>query len=109
MLLRLMLILAIAASGFSVGESASAGSANADQHACCAKSDAAGHDQKDDKNHHEDCGGACLMVCCRSVTAPADPVATPLDQSPLAVRIILPPLHANDLGEPQSIFHPPRA
>ncbi len=112
MLLRLALILAIATSGFSAGESAAVATAasGGDEHACCATTHpAAGHENGDDKNHHNDCGGACLMVCCRTVTVPADPVTTPLDHSTLAVRIVLPPLLANDLGEPQSIFHPPRA
>ena len=104
-----MLILAIAASGFSVGKSTLASSNAADEHACCVTRGPDGQSDDKDKNHHNDCGGACLMVCCRTVTAPADPVATSLDEPPVAIRFNLPPLHANDLGEPQSIFHPPRA
>ena len=104
-----MLILAIAASGLSVGKGALASSNAADEHACCVTTGQDGQSDDKDKKHHNDCGGACLMVCCRTVTAPADPVATSLDDSPVAIRLNLPPLHANDLGEPQSIFHPPRA
>jgi len=114
MLLRVMLILAVAASGLTVGQSPRAAASTAgsgDEHACCVKNKYAGHEQDQDKqkSHHKDCDGACLMVCCRAVTAPADPIAAPLDESPLAVRLNLPPLLAHDLGEPQSIFHPPRA
>jgi hypothetical protein len=75
----------------------------ADEHSCCKTK----HSPNDKEKKH-DCG-ACLMVCCRIVTAPADPITTSIDESPVAVRILLPPLLADDLGEPQSIFHPPRA
>ena len=104
--LRLILVLAIGASVVRTGESiATAAAPERDEHACCHSREPAG--QQDD-GQHKDCGGACLMTCCRTVTAPADPVATPLDVSHVAVRIVLPPLLADDLGEPQSIFHPPR-
>ena len=112
-ILSLILAFAIAASTFGAGAGMSAAAVAAadgtDDHSCCMSRDPAqsSDDQRD--TPHEDCNGACLMVCCRTVTTPADPVATQLDISPLAVRIVLPPLHANDLREPQSIFHPPRA
>src|SRR5829696_7874998 len=107
-ILSLILAFAIAASTFGISKAAAVAAAPAgDEHACCTSPQPPSHDDKDD--HHKDCGGACHMVCCRAVTAPADPVATPLDVAPVAVRIILPPLLADDLGEPQSIFHPPRA
>ena len=113
MLLRLTLILAIAASGFSAGRSGVAAVASnqnsADEHACCTKGDAADHDNEKKPNPNDCCGTACLMLCCRTVTPPISTDATLLDVAPLAVRIVLPPLHADDLGEPQSIFHPPRA
>lgn len=103
-ILSLILAFAIAASTFGAGNPATA--APSDQHACCNSSEPINHDNED---QHKDCGSSCPMTCCRTVTAPADPVATPLDAAPLAVRITLPALLADDLREPQSIFHPPRA
>ena len=93
--LRLILVLAIAGSAFGAGKMPAA--QKADGHSCCKSKQSP--DQKDQDTKH-DCG-TCLMVCCRIVTAPADPVTTPLDESPLAVRIFLPPLLADDVGEPQ--------
>ena len=107
-ILSLILAFAIAASTLGARETAAtAVAAKGDEHACCKSRQPASH-EKDDSQHNE-CGGACHMVCCRTVIAPADPIATLLDESPLAVRLVLPPLLADDLGEPQSIFHPPRA
>ena len=101
-LLRLILVIAIGASAFGAGKMPVV--KTVDEHSCCKTT----KDSPDQKDKKPDCG-TCLMVCCRIVTAPADPVTTPLVESPLAVRIVLPPLLADDLGEPQSIFHPPRA
>src|SRR5688500_2387376 len=106
-ILSLILAFAIAASTLGAGEIAAATASSGDEHACCASREPVSNDNEQD-NHHRDCGGACLMTCCRTVTAPADPVATPLEESLVVVRMILPPLLADDLGEPQSIFHPPR-
>jgi hypothetical protein len=102
-ILSLILAFAIAASAMGAGEMAMAKPAQADEHACCKSPDS----QKDQPA--EDCNGVCRMVCCRTVTAPAEPIVMPLDRVGLTVRLILPPLLVNDLGEPQSIFHPPRA
>ena len=99
--LRLILVLAIGCSA--MGANKMPVVQKADEHSCCKSKDAS-HDKE--KKH--DCG-TCLMVCCRIVIAPADPITTPLDESPVAGRIVLPPLLADDLAEPQSIFHPPRA
>lgn len=109
-ILSLIVAFAIAASTCGAGAARVSAALDAtDERACCAshkpvKSDDGKRDTQDDG-----CGAACLMVCCRTVTAPADSVATPLDQPLLATRLNLPPLHADDLREPQSIFHPPRA
>lgn len=99
-ILSLILALAIAAS--TIGSAEVAAAPEGDEHACCKSQES----QKEKESH--DCGGACLLTCCRTVTAPADPLTTALDQAPLAIRMVLPPLLADDLGEPQSIFHPPR-
>jgi len=100
-ILSLILVIAIGASA--MGANKMPALAKADEHSCCKHKDASR-----DKETKRDCG-KCLMVCCRIVTAPADPITTPLDVAPLAVRIVLPPLLTPDLGEPQAIFHPPRA
>jgi len=99
--LRLILVLAIGASAMGANRMPTA-AGKADEHSCCKSKDSS--HEKEKKN---DCG-KCLMLCCRIITAPADPVMTPIEESPVAVRIVLPPLLADDLGEPQSIFHPPR-
>ena len=112
MVLRLMLILAIAASGLTAGQSARAAastSGTSDDHACCTTDTPASHDNEKEPDPNDCCGSACLMLCCRTVTPPVGTDATLLDVAPLAIRIVLPLLHADDLGEPQSIFHPPRA
>ena len=111
-ILSLILALAIAASGFSAGRSSVAAVASnqnaADEHACCTNGDPGGQDEKK-SDPNDCCGTACLMLCCRTVTPPVNADQTLLDVAPLAARVTLPPLLANDLGEPQAIFHPPRA
>ena len=102
-ILSLILVLAIACSAMGANKMPTV-KQSADQHACC-KPTKHSHDDKEKKH---DCG-KCLMMCCRIVTAPAQPVTTSLDESRVAIRIVLPPLLANSLSEPQSIFHPPRA
>jgi hypothetical protein len=99
--LSLILVFAIACSA--MGANKMPAVQKADEHSCCKSKDSS-HEKE--KKH--DCG-KCLMTCCRIVTAPADPITTPLDVAPVAVRLIIPPLLARDLGEPQAIFHPPRA
>src|SRR5688572_29769962 len=101
MILRVVLILAIATSGFSAGERASAAStsdAGGGEHACCTKGDPAPHDNEKKPDPNDCCGSACLMLCCRTVTPPVDNDATLLDVAPLALCLVLPPLHADDLG-----------
>ncbi|MEA2708841.1 MAG: hypothetical protein QOF78_1442 [Phycisphaerales bacterium] len=97
---RLILVLAIGASA--MGANRMPAAQKADEHSCCKPKDAS-----QEKEKKRDCG-TCLMTCCRIVSAPADPVTTPIDESPVAVRIVIPPALADDLGEPQAIFHPPR-
>ena len=104
-ILSLILVLAIAASA--MGANKMPALKKVQQPSCCKSHQS--HDQKHNNGNKKNDCGACLMVCCRIVTAPVDTITTPLDESPLAARIVLPPLLVNDLGEPQSIFHPPRA
>jgi len=99
--LSLILVLAVACSA--LGAKKMPAVQKADQHSCCKPKQSSHESEK-----KQDCG-TCLMTCCRIVTAPADPITTPLDVSAVAVRIALPPVLADDLSEPQSIFHPPRA
>ena len=111
-ILSLILALAIAASGFSAGRSSGAAVTSnqnsADEHACCTTDNPGGHDEKK-SDPNDCCGTACLMLCCRTGTPPVNADQMLPDVAPLAARVILPPLIADDLGEPQSIFHPPRA
>jgi hypothetical protein len=107
-ILSLILVLAVACSAMGANKMpAPATAASGDEHACCKAKDSSSPSSHENEKKHE-CG-KCLMVCCRIVTAPADPVAAPLEVSPVAVRIVLLPVLADDLSEPQSIFHPPRA
>ena len=100
--LRLILILAVATSAMGAGEMVEFEKQTSMD--CCKSKD----DCRQEKDAGHDCGGACLMTCCRTLTAPADPVTTPLAESDVSVATVLPPLLVNDLGEPPSIFHPPR-
>jgi hypothetical protein len=102
--LSLILVLAVACSA--MGANKMPVVQKADEHACCKSKDSSSSSPHENEKKH-DCG-KCLMMCCRIVTAPADPVAAPLEVSPVAVRVVLPPVLADDLSEPQSIFHPPR-
>jgi hypothetical protein len=103
--LSLILVLAVASSA--MGANKMPAVQKADEHSCCKSKDSSSPSPHENEKKH-DCG-KCLMVCCRIVTAPADPITTPHEFAPLAVRIVLPPVLAVDLSEPQSIFHPPRA
>jgi hypothetical protein len=103
-ILSLILVLAVACSAMGANKMPAV-QKSADPHACCTPTKHS-HDNEKEKKH--ECG-KCLMMCCRIVTAPAEPITTSLDESAVAERIVLPPLLADNLGEPQSIFHPPRA
>ena len=101
--LALILAFAVAATSLGAGRAILDARQVAD-HGCCDS-----EQQPPQKQDGHDCGGACLMVCCRTVTTPAEPAATPLELADTAAAIALPPALAHELGDPQSIFHPPRA
>ena len=99
--LSLILVLAVACSA--MGANKMPAVQKPGEHSCCKPKGSSHENEK-----KRDCG-TCLMTCCRIVTAPAEPITMPVDVSAVAVRIVLPRVLADDLSEPQSIFHPPRA
>ena len=103
-ILAVILIFAVAASALGAAPMP-ATKVLADEHSCC-KTTVPANDKSQQKG--EDCG-TCHLACCRMITAPAEPLATLVARADLARDLILPPLVANGLAEPVSIFHPPRA